>query len=122
MNIEIKRIYDLAEAHDGKRILVDRLWPRGISKEKAKLDDWLKDIAPSQQLRVWFGHKPDRFNEFVERYRLELDTDPKKQSAVLQLIEITKKNNVTLLYGAKDTSINQAVVLKDYLQEKNSHH
>ncbi|NLV82351.1 MAG: DUF488 domain-containing protein [Synergistaceae bacterium] len=122
MNIEIKRIYDLAEAHDGKRILVDRLWPRGISKEKAKLDDWLKDIAPSQQLRVWFGHKPDRFNEFVERYRLELDTDPEKQSAVLQLIEITKKNNVTLLYGAKDTSINQAVVLKDYLQEKNSHH
>ena len=122
MNIEIKRIYDLAEAHDGKRILVDRLWPRGISKEKAKLDDWLKDIAPSQQLRVWFGHKPDRCNEFVERYRLELDTDPEKQSAVLQLIEITKKNNVTLLYGAKDTSINQAVVLKDYLQEKNSHH
>ncbi len=121
MNIEIKRIYDLAEAHDGKRILVDRLWPRGISKEKAKLDDWLKDIAPSQQLRVWFGHKPDRFNEFVERYRLELDTDPEKQSAVLQLIEITKKNNVTLLYGAKDTSINQAVVLKDYLQEKFSH-
>ena len=122
MNIEIKRIYDLAEAHDGKRILVDRLWPRGISKERARLDDWLKDIAPSQQLRVWFGHKPDRFNEFVKRYRLELDTDPEKQSAVLQLIEITKKNNVTLLYGAKDTSINQAVVLKDYLQEKNSHH
>lgn len=118
MKIEIKRIYDSAESNDGKRILVDRLWPRGITKEKARLDDWLKDIAPSQQLRVWFGHKPERFDEFVEKYRQELDTDPEKQLAVLQLTEIIKKYNVTLLYGAKDTSINQAVVLKNYLEEK----
>ena len=121
MKIEINRIYDSAESNKGKRILVDRLWPRGISKEKAGLDDWLKDIAPSQQLRVWFGHKPERFDEFVKKYRQELDTDPEKQSAVLQLIEIIKKDNVTLLYGAKDTSINQAVVLKKYLEEKLTH-
>src|SRR5690606_39263599 len=106
VGIEIKRICEPAEASDGKRILVDRLWPRGITKERAALYCWLKDIAPSPALRVWFGHNPQKFDEFAQRYMKELDTDLIKREAVSQLLEIGRSERLTLLYAARDTSIN----------------
>ena len=111
MGVRIKRIYDEPAAGDGCRVLVDRLWPRGVSKEKAALDLWLKDVAPSPDLRTWFGHKPERFEEFVAKYREELDKNP----AVGELREIMKNKDVTLLYAARDPKVNHAAVLKDYL-------
>jgi len=113
MTIEIKRIYDPASADDGYRVLVDRLWPRGISKEQAKLDEWLKEVGPSDELRQWFNHDPAKFKDFSIRYKRELDANP----AFNQLKEIIKRHKkVTLLYGAKDPDHNQAVVLKSYLK------
>lgn len=111
--LKIKRVYEAPADDDGYRVLVDRLWPRGVSKEKAALDGWLKDIAPSPDLRIWFDHKADRFEEFTARYELELQTNP----AVEQLREaISGNQNVTLLYAAHDALINQAVVLQNFLQ------
>lgn len=113
--ILIKRIYDAPEKSDGARVLVDRLWPRGISKEEADLDLWLKDIAPSNELRTWFGHKPERFTEFSKKYIAELSVNP----ALATLQELAHKHEqLTLLYGAKDPDHNQAVVLKKLLEEK----
>lgn len=113
MTVVIKRIYDKPIAKDGYRVLVDRLWPRGVSKEKARLDEWLKDVAPSPELRDWFGHKPARFKEFTARYQAELDANP----AVKQLKAIIKDNSkVTLLYAAHDPHVNHAAVLLDYLK------
>lgn len=110
--IAIKRIYDEPAADDGYRVLIDRLWPRGVSKEKAAVDLWLKDIAPSPELREWFGHKPELFPEFQKRYLAELAKNP----AVHTLQDLTKQHQiVTLLYAAKDTEHNQAVVLVAYL-------
>jgi len=117
MSFEIKRIYEPAGEDDGKRILVDRLWPRGVTKEAAKLDEWLKEIAPSPQLRTWFGHESEKFDEFASRYRLELDSDPQKQAAVRKLFALNETGRVTLLYGAKSDSINHAAVLRQYLRE-----
>src|SRR5664279_2622978 len=95
----IKRVYELPDKHDGRRILVDRLWPRGLTKEKASIDLWLKDIAPSTELRKWFGHNPDRWEEFKERYLAEL----KGNSEQIQLLkQELDKGIVTLVYGAKD--------------------
>ncbi|MCI1673833.1 MAG: DUF488 domain-containing protein [Bifidobacterium tibiigranuli] len=112
MTIAIKRVYEQAEPSDGYRILVDRLWPRGISKVKARLDLWLKEIGPTTELRKWFGHDPERFEEFRVRYLQELDGNP----AVSELLDICRTHDaVTLLYGAKDPERNQAVVLRDYL-------
>lgn len=112
--IKLKRIYEEASKNDGYRILVDRLWPRGISKEKAKLDLWLKDIAPSDALRKWFGHAPDKWMEFQKKYKAEL---AKNKKIFEQLEEIIKnKKNVTLLYAAKDEKRNQAVILKASLK------
>ena len=113
MPIKIKRVYDAYSEDDGFRVLIDRLWPRGVSKQKARLDLWLKDIAPSPELRQWFGHDPARFKEFSARYKAELDTNP----AVSQLRSITNEHKqVTLLYGARDSKINHASVLKAYLK------
>jgi uncharacterized protein YeaO (DUF488 family) len=110
--IKIKRIYEEPDENDGFRVLVDRLWPRGVSKEKAKLDLWLKEIAPSSELRKWFNHQPERFREFKKRYKTELDSN----SSIGQLEKIHKENNtVTLLYSAHDPKLNQAVVLLEYL-------
>lgn len=111
--LAIKRVYEAASPEDGYRILVDRLWPRGLRKEDASIDWWLKDIAPSPDLRTWFGHKPERFNEFSLRYQEELQDNP----AVAELQEkITNTTaTVTLLYGARDTSNNHAKVLLDFL-------
>jgi DNA-3-methyladenine glycosylase len=112
MSVVIKRVYDEAAPDDGYRVLVDRLWPRGVSKERAKLDVWLKEVAPSQELREWFGHKPERFKEFKSRYEKELRDNP----AVEELRTIIKEHpKVTLLYGAHDPKDNQAVVLRDFL-------
>ncbi|WP_069387569.1 DUF488 domain-containing protein [Cellulosimicrobium cellulans] len=112
MDIRTKRVYDEPADDDGFRVLVDRLWPRGVSKERARADLWLKDVAPSDELRRWFHHESPRFAEFARRYRAELDDNP----AVGELREVAGKHDVvTLLYGARDETENQAVVLRDYL-------
>ena len=114
-NVGLKRAYLPASADDGKRVLVDRLWPRGVRKADAAIDLWLKDIAPSAKLRQWFGHDPARFAEFSRRYRLELDAN---QGALGRIDELLKLGRVTLLYSAHDTVHNQAQVLLAYLQER----
>jgi uncharacterized protein YeaO (DUF488 family) len=113
MSFQIKRVYDVPSAADGARVLVDRLWPRGLSKVAARVDLWMKDVAPSPALRQWFGHDPDRFTEFKRRYRAELAT----HSALEELRRLGGKRRVTLLYGAKDPEINHAVVLLQALQK-----
>lgn len=109
--LKIKRIYEKPSFDDGKRILVDRLWPRGVSKTQTHLDDWYKDIAPSPHLREWFNHEADKFKEFSIHYKVEL----KGNDFVQKIKQLLKKDNVTLLYAAKDSKINHAVVLKDYI-------
>lgn len=112
MKIAIKRVYEKPTKADGKRILVDRLWPRGLTKEKAAIDLWLKDIAPTTDLRKWFGHDPDKWKEFQKRYRQEL----KKNKEQVSLLDEQLKNNVvTLVYGAKDEEHNEALVLKEWV-------
>ena len=114
MRITIKRIYEPRAAGDGFRVLVDRLWPRGVSKEAAHADLWLKDIAPSDGLRKWFNHDPDKWPEFERRYREELK---EAVEAVAKFHDAVQgRSHVTLLYGAKDEEHNQAVVLRDYLE------
>ncbi|MFV0258389.1 MAG: DUF488 domain-containing protein [Acidimicrobiales bacterium] len=110
--VRIKRVYEEASPDDGYRVLVDRLWPRGVSRPRARLDVWLKEVAPSDALRHWFGHDPARFTEFASRYRAELDG-----SAAFDTLRAIRHDHdtVTLLYGAKDTEHNQAVVLRDLL-------
>jgi uncharacterized protein YeaO (DUF488 family) len=114
-SIQTKRIYEDTSDNDGYRVLVDRIWPRGVSKENAQLDDWMKEIAPSTELRKWFGHDPDKFDEFKKRYRDELK---EKEDLLDHLIEKSSEEKVTLLYGAKDEEHNQAIVLKDILNKK----
>ncbi|WP_311641622.1 DUF488 family protein [Selenomonas noxia] len=114
--IRIKRIYEAPEAEDGFRVLIDRLWPRGISKERAALEDWWKDIAPSPELRTWFGHKAEKFAEFAEKYRAELSTGTAAPAHMKTVAaRLAAGENVTLLYGAKEPKINQAVVLRDWM-------
>ncbi len=113
-SIKIKRIYEAPDKTDGYRMLIDRLWPRGVKKENAAIDEWNKDIAPSAELREWFGHDPKKFKEFVARYSKELHS---KKDILKQIAEIAKKQNLTLLYGAKDTEHNQAVVLQKALSK-----
>lgn len=118
-NIHLKRIYDPPSKDDGARVLVDRLWPRGVRKEAAKLTVWLKEIAPSPELRKWFGHEPERFHEFSQRYRAELAANG---DAVDQIDELLKHGSVTLLYAARDTAHNEAVVLADFLEAHRGRH
>jgi uncharacterized protein YeaO (DUF488 family) len=110
MKIKIKRVYEKPDKEDGFRILVDRLWPHGLTKEKASVDLWLKDIAPSTELRKWFGHDPEKWKEFRKRYNEELK---KNEEQVYLLNDQIKKGTVTLVYGAKDEEHNEALVLKD---------
>ncbi len=112
--IKTKRIYEDRSDADGYRILIDRVWPRGVSKEDAKLDDWNKDIAPSDSLRKWFDHDPDKFDEFAKKYRKELDD---KKENLTEIRKKAKTKTITLLYGAKDTEHNQAVVLQKVLKK-----
>lgn len=113
--IHIKRIYEKPEARDGYRMLVDQIWPRGVSKEDAKLDEWNKGIAPSTELRKWFGHREERFEEFSERYKEEL---LRKQDELERLKEIAIKQKLCLLYGAKNEEQNQAVILQELLKQE----
>lgn len=113
MTIDTARIYDKPRGRRGCRVLVDRLWPRGLRKEDVKVDLWLKDIAPSNALRRWFGHEPARWGQFKQRYFKELD---KRPDLVRQLLSATRNKAIVLLYGARDTQHNQAVALKEYLE------
>jgi uncharacterized protein YeaO (DUF488 family) len=115
VHVRIKRVYEQPGTEDGMRILIDRLWPRGLTKEKASVTLWLKEIAPSTELRKWFGHDPDKWKAFEARYRAELT---KNEQQVALLRQKIKKCPVTLLYGAKDQEHNEAVVLQKYLIEK----
>ena len=118
MPYHIKRIYDELSDNDGYRVLVDRVWPRGVSKERAHLDAWIKELAPSTDLRKWFAHDPTKYPEFHQRYFGELDANPDVKSIIAELNQRAKSETVTLLYSAKDEEHNQAVVLKDYLDEQ----
>lgn len=113
--IRIKRTYDAPARGDGRRILVERLWPRGIRKDELDADAWLKDVAPSAELRKWFGHRVERWEEFRRRYRKELDTGP---DAWKPILKADRRGNVTLLYSARDVLHNGALVLRDYLLDR----
>lgn len=113
--IQIKRVYDPPVRSDGRRVLVERLWPRGMKKVAVAADAWLKDVAPSTELRKWFGHRPERWEEFRRRYERELDENP---GAWKPLIEASADGNVTLLYSAHDPNRNGALVLRDYLRRR----
>lgn len=113
MVIQLKRVYEAPASDDGYRILVDRLWPRGVSKDSAQIDLWLKDIAPSTELRKWFAHDPKKWVRFRTRYFRELDAH---NEAVEQIREQARKGTVTLVFGARDEEHNNAVAIKEYLE------
>lgn len=115
MALRVKRVYDEPASDDGFRILVDRLWPRGLSKDKAHVDLWLKEIAPSNDLRKWFAHDPEKWDEFRRRYHDEL---AERRELVEQVRQQMKQGPVTLLYSAKDEAHNQAVALRDFLKKR----
>jgi uncharacterized protein YeaO (DUF488 family) len=113
--VKVKRVYETIQRSDGTRFLVERLWPRGMKKEQLKLDAWLKDVAPSDSLRRWFGHDPLKWNEFQKKYRAELSDNP---DAWKPILEAAKGGRVTLLYSSRDTEHNNALVLKSFLEER----
>jgi uncharacterized protein YeaO (DUF488 family) len=113
--IRLKRVYEKAGREDGKRYLVERLWPRGVKKEALRMDGWVKDAAPSTKLRKWFGHDPKKWEEFKRRYRKELDANPE---GVRQILEAMRKGDVTLIYSSHDAEHNNAVALEQYLEER----
>ncbi|HZP94090.1 MAG TPA: DUF488 domain-containing protein [Burkholderiales bacterium] len=115
MPLKLKRAYDAPEPDDGLRVLVDRLWPRGVSKDSAHVDLWLKELAPSAALRKWFGHDPAKWDEFRARYRRELAS---QAEAVARLVELARKGPVTLVYGAADRDHNNAVALREVLESR----
>ncbi len=113
--IRLRRVYDQPEPADGRRVLVDRLWPRGLSKERAAVDDWLRAVAPSDELRRWYGHQPDRFTDFRQRYQRELRA-PESSAAVARLRELARSGPVTLLTATRDLGHSQAAVLAELLR------
>jgi uncharacterized protein YeaO (DUF488 family) len=117
-SIKLKRIYAAPAAEDGYRILVDRLWPRGVSKEKAALSEWAKDIAPSTEIRKEFSHMPDRMEAFRVRYFDELVNNERAADFVNRIVDKLQAGNVTLLYAAKDEKVNHALVLKEWLEQE----
>lgn len=114
-SIRIRRIYEDPEADDGSRVLVDRLWPRGISKDRAHLDEWCKTVAPSTDLRKWYSHDPAKFTEFAQRYRTELETDDEQKEALAHLRDLAARGPLTLLTATKEPQISEAEVLRDLL-------
>ncbi len=117
MPVQVKRAYDEPSSKDGYRVLVDRLWPRGISKEKLKVDDWMKEIAPSPELRKWYGHEPEKWPEFRRRYRMELGKPPASE-LLEQLVKRARKGKVTLVIGAKDAERANGAVIAEIIQER----
>ncbi|SEP71015.1 Uncharacterized conserved protein YeaO, DUF488 family [Virgibacillus subterraneus] len=119
MPVQMKRIYEKVETSDGVRVLVDRVWPRGMSKEDAHLDHWMKEVGPSNDLRKWFGHDPDKYDAFKKKYKEELKNGD-QQEELQKLKELTKQynKNLTLLFAAKDEQFNQARVLKEILDRQ----
>ena len=115
MSFQIKRVYEAASSRDGQRILVDRLWPRGVTKAAARIDLWFKDIAPSPALRTWFGHDPARWDEFRRRYFTELEKRPDDTARLRALV---REQPVTFVYAAKDTEHTHALALKDFVERK----
>lgn len=113
VDIAIKRVYDAPDPDDGYRVLIDRLWPRGVSRERADLDDWARDLAPSDELRRWFAHDPKRFGEFSARYRAELE---QHKDSLHELRRRSRSGRVTILYGARDQEHNDAVVVAEVLR------
>lgn len=113
--LAVKRAYEAAAPADGARVLVDRMWPRGVKKEDLRLEEWMRDLAPSAALRKWFGHEPGRWDEFRRRYFAELDARPE---AWRKLLEMARKGKVTLLFGARETEYNNAQALKEYLEAR----
>lgn len=118
MDISIKRVYDAPAKADGIRVLVDRIWPRGIKKADAKIDIWLKEVAPSTKLRQWFGHDPEKWIDFRSKYLAELKENP----VLVELKALSRKGKITLVYAAKDEQHNNAAVLKDLLDHDNDSH
>jgi uncharacterized protein YeaO (DUF488 family) len=116
-DVQVRRVYDPPDPDDGQRVLVDRLWPRGLSKERARLDDWCKEIAPSNELRKWYGHDPDRYAEFARRYRAELG-DPERAAALAHLRELAGNGRLTLLTATKRSDISEATVLAGLLGKR----
>jgi uncharacterized protein YeaO (DUF488 family) len=117
MDVRIKRAYEPPAPSDGRRVLIDRIWPRGVSRERARLDEWARELAPSGELRRWFGHDPDRFGEFRRRYERELES---QEDTLRELRRRAAEGTVTLVYGARDTEHNDAVVLADVLRRETS--
>ncbi len=113
--LKTKRVYDAPSKTDGKRILIDRLWPRGLKRESARIDEWSKEIAPSNELRKWFNHDPDKWRDFKARYFRELEA---KRTIIEEILGDSQKGTVTLLFGAKEERFNNAAALKDYLEER----
>lgn len=116
--IQLKRVYDDAGPHDGERFLVERLWPRGIRKTELRIDGWERDVAPSTELRKWFSHDPNKWDEFQRRYFEQLDTRPESWEPIL---EAAQHKTITLLYSSHDTEHNNAVALRSYLERKLAH-
>lgn len=115
INIQIKRVYEQPATGDGQRFLVERLWPRGMKRETLRIDAWLREVAPSDALRKWFGHAPAKWPQFQRRYAIELDAHPEFWQP---LLKAARKGKITLLYSARDTQRNSAVTLKAYLEKK----
>ncbi|MFA1540545.1 DUF488 domain-containing protein [Actinomadura monticuli] len=115
MDVKLRRVYEPASSDDGTRVLVDRVWPRGLSKDKARLDEWAKDVAPSTELRKWYGHDVDKFGEFTDRYDAEL-RDPDRAAALDRLRELAAGGTLTLLTATKDIDHSQAAVLAGHLR------
>lgn len=115
MDIQVKRAYEEPSPSDGTRVLVDRVWPRGKTKEELHIEEWMKEIGPSTELRKWFGHDPEKWAEFRKRYFAELEKEP---DLTKRLLDLARKGRLTLVYGAKDEQHNQAVALREYLERK----
>lgn len=120
MPIAIKRIYQTAEKPDGSRVLIDRVWPRGLSKEKAHIDEWVKEVGPSKDLRQWFQHDPDKFQRFKEKYKKELQENEEQHEALQRLKTLARahEKNITLVFAAKEEAYNHAQVLKEILDQQ----